>query len=599
MPSFPQYLLESFLCLLLFAGFYRHVMKNTPAFQVKKWYLRLVPVAAYGLPLLTFFSFENQPVSSIKTSPMSLSKWLPADLPEFALSASTVVLAVFFFGFVISAFRLMDKCWAICQFLTEKNNRPRYGFGWQGAATACFSQLAFSWEHWDEDKKGKWADEWLPIHPVFAWEFFWVEIFCLLNWWNPVAHWYRRSWAHLYRLDFESPAHPPLPAWKLAGVTLPLVVAASYFLVIPQPYSPTYLTGQRAGTWADQVVFEHKKPLPVSYTIEWGTFTIPLKKYANPNGYEGTLEIELTDFQQILKEEIKIYRGGQPLKPGTLSILYRSGATGEQVYINDVDPLGIVLKDRRKDEIYNDRLGFGDEIVIFGETEDIYLSSIQFHIKDPKAGYEPVVNVPGIDHHDPDFTFQIVVRSGERTLVKLDSEHPNAWRILEMYRDSGQYEIVKIPGFRTNRRYVTVHETLLSKVSATGFDLAVGLPDVNYLPEYLDYQNQIISLHWDSLVAAPSSENYTPEQFANSANVEPVLWIGEKRFRLEAFEIIIAGKSGTPFGYRTDRLAYPSLQHALGHLLPETSVYFDRIVIRDGDGSLKLFPASFAFHAGK
>ncbi len=599
MPAFPQYLMDSFLCLLLFAAFYRWALAGAAAFREKRSYLRLMPAAAFGLPAFFLYFIENQSVAPDSITKMAIEKWLTIEIPEFNVSIASVLTAVFFLGFAISAFRLVDRFWAIWQFLNEKNNRPGTAIGWQVNPTARFSQLFFLWEHWSEDQKNDWASKWLPIHPVFGWEVFLVEMLCALNWWNPVMHWYRRQWPDIYRIDFEHAATTPVAAWKLAGGLVPLVLAVSFFVVLPAKYSPVSVASRWTDEWAGKIIFEHKKPPLARYTLRWGDFSIPLKKYANPNGFAGSIDIELTDFQQILKKEIKIYRGEELLKPGTLSVLYRSGSTAEQAYINDIDPNGVVLKDRRSNKIYNDQLSFGDELVLFGETEDIYLSRIRIKITDPNAGYEPVVNVPDIDHHDADFSFQIVGRTGKRALVKVDTGHPNAWRILELYQDSSRYEIVKIPGFRTNRRYLTENETLLSRFSAAEFDLAAGLPDVNYLPEYQDYQNQPVSLRWGGLEAAPSSENYTTKEFSASAIETPELWIGEIKFKLEAFEIIIAEKNGIPFGYRADGLDYFSIRHALDRIQPETSVYFDRIVVKDEDGVLKLFPAAFAFHVGK
>ncbi len=598
MPDFPQYLLESLICFLLFAGYYRFLLKNSASFGFKRWYLRILPVAAMGLPLLSSY-FTQEPFKTAEISKMAIENWLAVKIPSFSLSLETVFQAIFFAGFGIAAFRLTDRIWDIRHFLDHKNNRPNYAFGWQGNTTVCFSQLLFSWEHWSPEEKDAWADKWLPVHPVFGWEFLLVEIFYALNWWNPAAHWYRNQWREIYSSGIQQPSAQPSAAWKLAGTMFPLTVAVSYFIILPQKNSPTLLAGQWGNDQLKKVVFEHKKPPAGNYTFEWGQVIIPLTKYANPNGFKGHIEIELTDFQQVLKEEIKIYRGDQLLKPGTLSILYRSGSSDERAYINDINPAEVVLKDRRNQKIYNDKLGYGDELTLFGETEDIYLSSIQLRITDPKAGYEPVVQVPDIDHHEADFSFQITGRTGKRTLVKIDSDHPNAWRILELYKDSSRYEIVKIPGFRTNRRYVTENEALLSRFSAAEFDLTPGLPDVNYLPEYQDYQNLEVSLRWGTLEAAPSSGNYMLEEFTSASGETPVLWVGEKSFSLTAFEVIFAGKNSVPFSYRTDHLDYFSLRQALSRVQPESSVYFDRIVVQDEDGVLKLFPAAFAFHIGQ
>lgn len=600
MPAFPQYLLESLLCLALFAGYYGRVLKATGTFGAKRFFLRAMLPIAYGLPLLVALSPGNgRPSAPSGSLEMSVERLLAFEFPEFALSLATAFLAVFFVGFALRAFRLVDTLWEAGSFLKSTYPPARPLAGWQANPTARLGLLLFSWDNQNDAGKQAWADKWLPMSRFFVWEFLLVEIFCALNWWNPLAYWYRRQWSELYGTETERPAPPPAgQQQRLAGALVPLSLAICYFFVIPQSYSPTAAAGHWAGQHLRVVVYEHKKNNPLGYAFQWGELSIVLKKYANPNGYEGSVEMELSTFREMLREEIKVFRGRHQLRPGTISVLYRSGTGNEQAYINDIDPRFVILKDRRSGKVYNDLVSYGDEVVVFGDTEDIYLSRIRIHILDPRAGYEPVVNVPDIDHHVADFSFQIVGRAGKRTLVKVDSQHPNAWRILELYQDSERYEIVHIPGFRTNRRYVTENEALLSKISAAGFDLAAGLPDVNYLPEYQGYLNLPVHLLWGTLEAAPSSENYTVAQFADASGGELFLQVGEMRFVPEAFEIVIAGKGGVPFGFRADGLHYFSLRQAFSQIRPETSIYFDRIVIRDSDGALKLFPAAFAFHVG-
>lgn len=597
MPSFPQYILGSLYCLLTFAGFYHFVLKGVPSFHLKRWYLRMMPVIGFSLPLFPALSGKPIPFRSAEVSRMAIESWWHIDFPAFDVSLKTILLAIFFVGFTVNAFRAVDRFWSIGRFLNKQKVRLTGNTTRNSGSTERVSQLVILWEHWRIDQKETWATQNLPVSIFLFWEVLLLEIIGALNWWNPVMPWYRHSWKKLFLDDFETCAAAKLPAWKLIGI--PCIFTAAFLLfVIPEKYSPTCLAGTWIGQKQEMVLFKYEKQLPQPYTFQWGQLTIPLIKYANPNGYVGEFALELSEFKQILLDEIKLYRGKERLKPGTLSLLYRSSRTNEQAYINDIDPASILLMDRRSGKVYNDAVGYGDEIVLFGETEDIYLSRIQISIIDPQAGYEPAVDVPDIDHQSADFSFQLVERTGERTLVKLDSENANAAYILQLYQDSNRYEIVKIPGFRTNRRYLTHNEALLSKFSAASFDMASNLPDVNYLPEYQNYQELKVSLAWGNLTAAPSV-NTTPEKFLMSNSNTPVLMVGESSFKLEAFEIIIAGNKTLPLGYHADHLDYPSLRNTLSYVQPETSVYFDRIVIRDMDGALKLFPAAFAFHVGK
>lgn len=596
MPSFPQYIVESLSVLLILAGFYHLALKRFPAFHLKRWYLRIMPVVAYSIPLLPGTATDSafQPT---EISGMAMERLWFVDFPAFDISLNTVLLAVFFAGFTISAFRLVDKIWHIDRFLHLEENCFPPGFQQLPRSTAQTSRLFFSWNRWSEEEKIAQASAYLPASFIAYWEVLLVEILCALNWWNPLMHWYRSRWQELYATDFKAAGPILLPLLKLAA--LPFILAAAAVLPsIPEQYFPTHAAADWISRQQDVVVFQYKKQLPPPYAIEWGSLKIPLIKYANPNGYVGEVTVELDDFKKLLLNEIKVFQGEKRLEPGTLSVLYRSSGTLQQAYINDIDPASILLQDRRSGKIYNDAVEFGDEIVLFGEMEDIYLSRIQIRITDPQAGYEPAVDVPDIDHQAADFAFQLVERQGQRTLVKLDSEHTNAGYLLQLYQDSSRYEIVKIPGFRTNRRYLTQKEALLSKFSAASFDMAGNLPDVNYLPEYQHYQDFQVSLSWGGLRAAPSV-NVSPDKFLITNTGQPLLQIGDSAFELEAFEIIIAGNKTLPLGYHTDHLDYPSLRNTLSYIQPETSIYFDRIVIKDMDGSHKLFPASFAFHIGK
>ena len=599
MPSFPQYTLETFLCLLIFLGYYRIALRDAPGFAIKQWYLRLAPVTAFLLPLLPeLFAGTEPDLLAAVTVKMNLADWWHKDLPDFTISYGWLLKAIYFIGFMVAALRLTDKFWAIGQFLIEQGNQPTLATGWQGAPTVRFSQLFFQWELWNDAKKKEWAEKWLPLHPVFAWEALFLSLLCAINWWNPVMHGFLKDWQQLYGQPYSTQTGFPASRRVTGELVLTAFLAASCIFV-PKAYSPAVSAGTVLTKWSGQTVFEHKNTRGHSYTFEWGAHVIPLTKYANPNGFSGELELELTDFQYVLNQKIKVYKDGTALKTGILSILYHSETTGSRAYINGIDPDRVILKDRRQDKIYNDSISPGDELILFGEAEGIYLSKVQIRIRNPLADYEPVVKVPDINHLEATSVFQIIGRAGKRALVKIDAGSPGSRRIREMYKDPTQYEIVDIPGFRTNRRYLSESEALSSQVSAAGTDLAAGLPDVYYLPEYQGYQNHVVKLDWGLFAAAPSSPNYPEKQFLTVLAQEPVLSVGDKKLEITSFEVIIAGKNVLPAGFRTDRLSYPAIQEALQQLRPETSIYFDRLVVRDDDGVLKLFPVSFAFNVGK
>lgn len=599
MSSFPQYTLESFLCLLIFYGYYQFAVRAAASFSFRIWYLRLAPLAACLLPLLPIvFAEKEADILALDTLKMTSRYRWQKELPEFTISWGLLVRMVYFAGFTLAALRLTDKCWAIGMFLRHQGNQPVFFPTWQASATARFGQLFFLWEKWEDRQKEEWAAKWLPIHPIFAWEALLIHFLLLINWWNPAMHGFIKNWQELYDREFL-PQKNERTHLRLAGAFTLVVSLALFFSLCPARFSPTASMGKTVSAWSGQVIFEYKKAKEYTYTLRWGQFSIPLKKLANPNGFGGEIEMELTDFQQVLHHEIEVFQGEKLVETGILSFLYYSKAAGDRAYINAIDPKKVVLKDRRQGKTYNDSVRFGDELVLFGEAGDIYLTKVQFRIRDPFADYEPVVKVPEINHLEASSSFQVVGRAGKRALVKIDSSSPGSWYIREMYNDPTQYEIVEIPGFRTNRRYLSESEALSTLVAAYETELTKGLPDVYYLPEYQDYQNREIRLEWGMMTADPSSQNYPGWMFSHATEQELMLSVGGQSLEVVAFEMIVAGKNIPSVGFLTNRLDHPAIRQAVQNLKPETSIYFDRLVVKDADGSLKLFPAAFVFNIGK
>ncbi len=530
---------------------------------------------------------------------MTLSKLLNFKFPEFTVTIGSILLVIYFCGVLVSAFRLTDRLWLVHQFLQNHASHTKRTALGHAMPTAAMSSLVLNWNAFDDAKKETWANNWLPIHPIFAWEALLVELMLVLNWWNPLAYRYRAHWAALFESWQDAPPErtgyfsSKLPG--LVGLTAALGV---FFYAWPANWSPTHRGGAIAGQLIDKTIFENKTERPHSYIVEWGGQKIPLTKFANPNGYSAELELELTDFKDIVNKPFTVFKDGNPIKPGVLSIFYKSKRSGTQAYINGIDPKKIVLLDRKNGLVFNDSLDIGDVLTLFGDTEDIYLSKFEVRIIDPDAGYEPLFFVPQINHLEATMSYQIVARKGQRTLVKIDPDDPNNDRIVQLYRDARQYEILEIPGFRTNRHYLTEAESLASKVAAANTTLTIMEKDGFYLPEYQSYQGKDVRMIWGEMVALPSSVNYPLDSFLLSIVHEPQLLVGEDTLSIVSFQVILVGKNRPSKSFWTYRTGDMAVNEALRNVQDESSVFFEKIVVLDEDGNRKLFPASFAFNIG-
>ena len=103
---------------------------------------------------------------------------------------------------------------------------------------------------------------------------------------------------------------------------------------------------------------------------------------------------------------------------------------------------------------------------------------------------------------------------------------------------------------------------------------------------------------WGQMAAAPSNLNYPLDSFLLSIEREPMLLVDEDTLALVSFQVIIAGKNGPAKCFETYRTGDAAIKLALQTVQDETSVFFEKIVVRDEEGNRKLFPASFAFNVG-
>lgn len=559
----------------------------------------MIPVFSFLLPTLPFLISNASEDILLEQEAMSVSKVLNFQFPEFTVTVGSVLLVIYFCGVLVSSFRLTDRLWLVHQFLQENGNQTTKFMPWHTMPTAAMSSLVFNWNAFDDAKKAAWASNWLPIHPIFAWEALLVELMLVFNWWNPLAYQYRSHWAALYASWQDAP--PERTAFfsgKQVGFVGLAICLGLLFFVVPTNWSPTQRGGALSEQFFEKTVFENKTDRPHEYLVEWGGQKIPLTKFANPNGYSAELELELGDFKNIVNKPFTVLKDGAPVKPGVFSIFYKSKRSGTQAYINGIDPKKIVLLDRKNGLVFNDSLGTGDVLTLFGDTEDIYLSRFEVRIKDPDAGYEPAFFVPQINHLEATMPYQIVARKGQRSLVKIDPDDPNTDRIVQLYSDTRQYEIVEIPGFRTNRHYLTEAESLASKVAAANTTLTFMEKDGFYLPEYQSYQGKDVRMVWGEMVALPSSENYPLDSFLLSIEQEPQLLVGADTLSISSFQVILVGKNRPSKSFWTYRTGDMAVNKALRNVQDESSVFFEKIVVLDDDGNWKLFPASFAFNIG-
>ena len=119
------------------------------------------------------------------------------------------------------------------------------------------------------------------------------------------------------------------------------------------------------------------------------------------------------------------------------------------------------------------------------------------------------------------------------------------------------------------------------------------------MPEYAAFNGEPITLTWRNMVGVLDDYRYSFEDFQATENGEAVLKIDDKEMDVVRFDLIIVPKEGKAVKYITEYTQEPEIEAYLENMEPESSIYFDKIILRTEDGSLSYFPITFVFHLGK
>lgn len=341
----------------------------------------------------------------------------------------------------------------------------------------------------------------------------------------------------------------------------------------------------------------NEKPLDeYTYHIEWGQLKVPLEKYANPNVHKGVIKVELEDLLRALPEKIRILKGDKVLEVEVLHVSRPRRMSKEQLWFD----FPITKKGQLSADLISslrEKLQTGDELYLRleAEAEKLQIQPVLFQIGEPaKRSWTPGWR-KGIQKGGEVYGFQIINEEGRQPVLRIDTTSEKTKHILSLYQDNKQYKIIHIPGFKTRKRLVTERESLfpnkeIQLTNYLGFDF-----DLFTLSDYTDYIGKKVELHWGDLIANPESENYSVAKFQTQLQNQPQLWIGNVRYPVAGFHLLIVGEQNKPQRYIASRIDTLALQKVLFKLPPNTSVYFEHVIIEQ-EGQHFHFPGTFGFH---
>lgn len=642
MPSIPQYLIESSLCLLVFYEYYRLVLRGRGGFVWNRLYLLLTPIFSLIIPGLSLdFLLDNFSTLYGQTVELDLAATkIPLEKNwEYRLQVVDIMMVFYLLGVGFFGFQFLDKFWELVQELKTKRRLVQFT-DWtikDNFPKTSFFSYAF-WNHLQlvENKEFKSDFNILKIEWEHGSDVLFIECLAILAWFNPLLLLYRNELKELHENNYlfhqaavsgifksgidkkqkkevsdyhfgqsqngqNTSKNKCSQAFLFSAsisILITLMSLFSFDLIqdtpFEKPLNATYTKLENLGSYA---LYSKEKTPPVEHKIVWGNQEIKLEKIAAPNGYSGEIEVGLEEFKKLYNERIRVYEGTKEREFKTMDMHLQVLEEKGRLWFPNVENGAIELEHPRLGDL-KDRIMQGDILSFTGMAEDIYLAGISVKIKNPLATYRPETNVAPITKSAPAFGFQIVNLPNKRALLKIDTSNIATRHIVDLYVANAQYQIVHIPDFKTNQRFVDAAARLFSDENMEENYLSIARFDIHVLPEYQAFQNQLVELDWGEMIANPSSENYIVKDFLKSCRKELKLKIGEDLFDIENFRVISKQKETAPISYHSDKIKESSLQAFFRKIVPETSIYFDDLIIQK-NGQYYYLPINFVFNIGK
>ncbi len=335
------------------------------------------------------------------------------------------------------------------------------------------------------------------------------------------------------------------------------------------------------------------------YSVEWGGLHVPLVKYANPEVYRGSVEVDISEFRNIVGGELKFLKDEREQELEVVSIHRDPYSRFSSFWFSYPE-----FQNRRLEAsvVSTLRQGIqqGDVISVrlFSKTDSTIVQSLMIKVADPFEEYVPAVSVPRPQYDGEVYGFQLIQESGRRPLLRIDTAAEATRHIYELYRPNRLYKIVHVPGFQTRRRLLAGRSQLFGTTAIRQSELLGAGHDWLSLPEYTAFNGADVNLWWGDMVASPSSENYHQRDFRTNIMQGLRLRVGKKELPIHGFHLFIDSRDELPELYVADSLKSPALLRALFMVQPASTVFFDKLIVENEEGQLMLFPVAFAFNIG-
>lgn len=355
--------------------------------------------------------------------------------------------------------------------------------------------------------------------------------------------------------------------------------------------------------WSVPVVLQQTESSEAEFVLIWGELQIPLNKYANPDVYTGYVELDRTTFLKQIGNHIQILQGSEKLEIEELNLSFSEPGTwtwsSRENQILDIRQKNQAVIGNKDLEQIRDDLQNGDWLVLRGRAGNLYLNTVNIQISDPHSLFQPTISFHPLQEEMPLYDFQVISGVGGKSTLRLDTTLASNEKVLNLYRDPERYDIIHIPGFKTYRRLLTYDSEGFYIQAAKKYPLEEWFYEMR-IPTLHTKMDHLYKLVWGDLMAAPSSNIYSYEEFQESTASDLQVFLAGEELPIKKCVVVVSPKLGDPDFAILEGNISEELRQLLAKkpIAPETSLLFSSMVT-EKDGQSYMLPTGFVIQVGQ
>lgn len=372
--------------------------------------------------------------------------------------------------------------------------------------------------------------------------------------------------------------------------------------------------------YKDQELLQYR-----SVVLAWGDVVLPLSLWAEPRYFKGEITISLEQARAMLSEPIRFYVNGrphhfndirfaalqkpQPSKPVLLDSMglfpgFPEGSDSAGVYPGNgrsamVEQRVVYLPPSDVDILLG-FLGPGD-VFQFTTSKNrqlgIVLSGVAVRVYNEFEEFTPRYYVPPPSYAPMDTVRwqQIRIPGRKREVVRFDPEAPVAAKIVAGFSDSSRYELIPLKGFVSGEIFVDESLRVVPLQDLASMDTLLSEPVIDRLRigEVFIRMSENWTLGWGDMQAYAKGPYVKRDTFRAQIERPLSLQRAGKKLPVVQMSLSVVPQKGAPRQYLVSGQDTDRFRKILLDMPANSTLYFEDVIVRDGDGVLRSVPLTF------